>query len=139
MTRNHHTKIKGDIGVLKAQCACAEQGWGVLVPLTEHAHFDFVIYKDNMFKRVQAKYRSKGSNGTLEVQFKSTWSDKSGIHIQKTDKSQLDLYAVYCPETDEVYFFDPNQYKSSITLRVDKPKNGQTKNIKFAKNFLQVP
>ena len=139
MTRNHHTKVKGDIGVLKAQCACAEQGWGILVPLTEHAHFDFVIYKDNEFKRVQAKYRSKSKSGSIEVQFKSTWSDKNKLHIQKVDKSQLDLYAVFCPETNEVYFFDPTQFSGSVTLRVDIPKNGQQKNIKFASNYLQVP
>jgi len=56
--RIHHTKNKGDLGVLKAQADLAEQGYMVLLPLTEHHAFDLAIYKDGVFKRVQVKYRS---------------------------------------------------------------------------------
>ena len=45
----HHTKDKGDLGVLKAQVSLYEQGYSILLPLTEHAPFDLVAYKDNDF------------------------------------------------------------------------------------------
>ena len=42
----HHTKEKGDLGVLKAQLDLFEQGFLILNPVTEHAPFDLVAYKD---------------------------------------------------------------------------------------------
>ena len=42
----HHTKQKGDLGVLKAQLDLFEQGFILLNPMTEHAPFDLVAYKD---------------------------------------------------------------------------------------------
>ena len=33
----HHTKVKGDLGVLKAQVSLYEQGYLILQPVTEHA------------------------------------------------------------------------------------------------------
>ncbi len=50
-----HTKDKGDLGVLKAQVSLYEQGHCILLPLTEHAPFDLLVYKDNDFRRVQVK------------------------------------------------------------------------------------
>ncbi len=38
----HHTKDKGDIGVLKAQADLYQKGWITLNPATEHAPFDLV-------------------------------------------------------------------------------------------------
>jgi hypothetical protein len=54
----HHTKSKGDLGVLKAQVDLYEKGYMILHPQTEHAPFDLVVYKDKNFKRVQVKYRN---------------------------------------------------------------------------------
>ena len=45
----HHTKEKGDLGVLKAQLDMYEQGFTILNPVTEHAPFDLVIYKEKEF------------------------------------------------------------------------------------------
>jgi hypothetical protein len=44
----HHTKVKGDLGVLKAQVSLYEQGYLILQPVTEHAPFDLVAYKDGV-------------------------------------------------------------------------------------------
>jgi hypothetical protein len=67
----HHTKHKGDLGVLKAQVDLYQKGYMILYPQTEHAPFDLVIYKDNQFKRVQVKYRELNSHGVLEVTSRS--------------------------------------------------------------------
>ena len=56
--RIHHTKNKGDLGVLKAQLDLYEKGYLTLIPNTEHSAFDLVAYKDGTFKRVQVKYRA---------------------------------------------------------------------------------
>ena len=135
----HHTKVKGDLGVLKAQVSLYEQGYLLLQPVTEHAPFDLVAYKDGLFKRVQVKYKSLDKTGALTVHFQSSWADKNGTHMKAVDKGQIDLYCIYCPETDECYYLDPKEYDKSVTLRVETPKNNQLTNVKFVTDFRRVP
>ena len=85
--RKHHTKSKGDLGVLKAQVTLFEQGYLSLLPQTEHSEFDLVAYKEGIFKRVQVKYRSVDKKfGTISLHFSSVWSDKNGNHIVPVNK-----------------------------------------------------
>ena len=119
----HHTKVKGDLGVLKAQLSLYEQGYLILQPVTEHAPFDLVAYKDGVFKRIQVKYKSLDKTGALTVHFRSCWTDKNGTHMQAVNKGDVDLYCIYCPETDECYYLNPGDYDKSVTLRVETPKN----------------
>jgi len=135
----HHTKQKGDLGVLKAQVSLYEQGYLILQPVTEHAPFDLVAYKDNAFKRVQVKYKSLDKTGAMTLHFRSCWADKNGTHMQAVDKDQIDLYCIYCPDTDECYFLDPSAFDKSVTLRVEMPKNNQSKHIKFVADYRGVP
>ncbi len=135
---NHHTKNKGDLGVLKAKCDLFEKGYLVLTPETEHAPFDIVAWKDGSFKTIQVKYREV-KNGRLEISFRSSWADKNGIHSVPVNKDLIDLYCVYCPQTDNCYYFNPSEFGSSITLRVEIPKNNQTKGINLASDYREVP
>ncbi|MGB5329769.1 MAG: group I intron-associated PD-(D/E)XK endonuclease, partial [Gammaproteobacteria bacterium] len=112
----HHTKEKGDLGVLKAQLDLFEQGFLILNPVTEHAPFDLVAYKDWQFQRIQVKYKSVDKTGSITVHFRSCWADKNGTHMQQTDKDEIDLYCIYCPDTDACYYLDPKNYNRSVTL-----------------------
>ena len=135
----HHTKVKGDLGVLKAQVSLYEQGYLILQPVTEHAPFDLVAYKDGIFKRVQVKYKSLDKTGALTIHFRSCWADKNGTHMQAVDKSEVGLYCIYCPDTDECYFLDPGDFDKSVTLRVEAPKNNHMLNVNFTSDYLGVP
>lgn len=136
---NHHTKDKGDLGVLKIKCDLCSKGYMILSPETEHAPFDLVAYKNKKFIKIQVKYRAVGKSGTITVSLKTCWNDKKGTHIKKYDLDEIDLVAVFCPDTNECYYFDPKETPENITLRVDSPKNNQQKNISLAKNFLSIP
>ena len=57
----HHTKDKGDLGTAKAHADLVGRGFMVLFPATEHAEFDLVAYRDDVFHRIQVKYRSARS------------------------------------------------------------------------------
>lgn len=135
----HHTKEKGDLGVLKAQVSLYEQGYLILQPVTEHAPFDLVAYKDGIFKRIQVKYKSLDKTGALTVHFRSCWADKNGTHMQAVNKEDIDLYCIYCPETDECYYLNPDEYDKSVTLRVEAPMNNQSKYVNFMADFRRVP
>jgi len=135
----HHTKDKGDLGVLKAQLDMFEQGFVILNPVTEHAPFDLVAYRDGLFKRVQVKYKSVDRTGSITVHFRSCWADKNGTHTRQIDKEEVDLYCIYCPDTDHCYYLDPKEYKNSVTLRVETSKNNQSKNVRMATDYRGVP
>ncbi len=136
---NHHTKNKGDLGVLKAKLDLFEQGYLILNPETEHSPFDLVIYKDGQFKRVQVKYRKLKRNDTIEVTFRSSYAYSGGVVNKAIDKKEIDIYAVYCPETDQCYYIDPVEFNQSVSLRVGTPRNNQSNGVHWADNFRKVP
>lgn len=134
----HHTKDKGDLGTAKAHADLVSQGYVVLFPATEHAAFDVVAYKDSTFHRVQVKYRSTRL-GAISVQFRSVWADRHGTHMKPSDKSEVDVLCIYCPETDACYYLRPSDYRQSVTLRVIGTKNGQVRNVRPAEAFRLFP
>jgi hypothetical protein len=135
----HHTKGKGDLGVLKAQVDLFEQGFIILNPLTEHAAFDIVAYKAQKFHRIQVKYRKLDRTGKLEVKFSTSWADRHGTHTVPIDKDEVDYYCVYCPDTDECYYLTPKEFGSNTCLRVKAPKNNQRKRVRMAADYRRVP
>ena len=136
---SHHTKDSGDLGVLKAQSDLCQQGYMVCLPLSETSPFDLVVYKNGMFKRIQVKFRSLNSRGTLDVKFDSIWSDTHGVHRKRIDKREIDLFCIYCPDTDECYYFDPLKFRRSVTLRVRTSANSQKKGINPVSEYRRVP
>src|SRR5690606_24318577 len=96
-------------------------------------------YKDQQFWRIQVKYRNMNENGTMYVKFQQCYSTKNGVQIQDVDKSQIDLYCIYCPETDLCYYFNPKQFNRSVTIRLKETKNKQKKGVYFAESFLEIP
>ena len=136
--RFHHTKNKGDLGVLKAQLDLYEKGYLILTPNTEHAPFDIVAYKEGKFLRVQVKYRAI-KNETILIKFSTSWADKNGTHIVQYDKNEIDLICVYCPDTDKCYYINPKECNKNIVLRFSPPKSSQKSKINMAEDFLYIP
>jgi len=136
--REHHTKNKGDLGVLKAQLDLYEKGYLILTPHTEHSPFDIVGYKNGKFLRIQVKYRT-AKNNKIEVPFRTCWADKNGTHIQDYDKNEIDLMCVYCPDTDECYYLNPQECNKTFNLRLSAPKNNQKNGIHLAENYKKIP
>lgn len=134
----HHTKDKGDLGTAKAHADLVGHGFMVLFPATEHAEFDLVAYRDGVFHRIQVKYRSSRL-GSLTVAFRSAWADRNGTHMKATEKSEIDVLCIYCPETDCCYYLRPDEHGKSVTLRVAPSKNGQRLGVLPATSFRTFP
>ncbi len=134
----HHTKNKGDLGVAKAFCDLVDKGYIVLFPSTEHAPFDLVAYDGINFKRIQVKFR-RAVNGSISIRLKNWWADKNGSHGKPLDINQVDIFCVYCPDTDLCYYIKPEIINEYFTLRIAPSKNNQSKNINFAEDFVGVP
>jgi hypothetical protein len=136
--RPHHTKDKGDLGVLHAMVDLREKGYILLQPMTEHAPFDLVAYKDERFLRVQVKYRAAVA-GAVTVPFTSSWADRHGTHSVPVDKSSIDVVCIYCPDTRLCYYVDPLAVRRTVVLRVAPARNRQQKGIAWAKDHTQIP
>jgi hypothetical protein len=134
----HHTKTDADLGEYKAIVDLHERGYVVSNPLTEHAPFDLVIWKNGEASTVQVKFRSK-DNGKVNIRFRATQWNTDGSYNREIDKGPIYIYCVYCPEPDECYYFDPDEFGKSATFRIDPPKNGQSEGIHFAENYKRVP
>lgn len=137
----HHTKTKGDLGVLKAQADLCEKGFLVCFPMSEHAPFDLVAYRDRKFKRVQVKSRSLNKNGSLTIRFEHSYSDSKGVHTKRVDLDEIDCYCVWCIDLNRCFYFSSNLAKtrSTLSLRVKPPMNNQSAKIRFADDFQEVP
>jgi hypothetical protein len=136
--RPHHTKNKGDFAVLKSQVDLHSKGYSILTPQSEHEPFDLVAYKEGKFLRVQVKYREV-KNGKITVNFSTSWADKNGAHTQPYDKNEIDLFCIYCPDTDMCYYLNPNRFNKHVCLRVNNPKGHFQKNMNMASDFTEVP
>lgn len=134
----HHTKTKGDLGVIAAEFDLVQRGLHVLIPRTEHAPFDLVAYDGGVFYRIQVKYRA-AVNGRVRCAFKSVWNDRHGTHCVPMDKGSVDVVAIYCPETKLTYFLDPRDFRGSVDLRIEPPKNNQRRGTNLASDFREFP
>jgi hypothetical protein len=134
----HHTKDKGDLAVAQVYADLVGRGAVVLVPMTEHAPFDIVAYLDGSFFRVQVKYR-RAVNGAVRVEFASTWSDRKGVHRRPMPRTEVDVLAIYCPDSEATYYLNPSDHRSSVTLRITSARNGQRRGVLEATRFLAMP
>lgn len=135
---SHHTKEKGDLGVLKAQLDLFEKGWTVCVPLTEHAPFDLMIHKDGVSKTVQVKYVAM-HRGSIQLDLRSCWADKNGVHSKSADKLRVDIACGYCPDTDECYYVDTSSFGDRVSLRIEDSKCRNRELIRWAEDYTEVP
>jgi hypothetical protein len=107
--KDHPTKNKGDLGVLKAQADLCAKGFLVCLPLSEHAPFDLVAYKQGIFRRIQVKARTL-KRGKLDIRFEHSYSDSRGVHTKRVDMNSIDVYCVYCMDNDTCYYFSASDF-----------------------------
>ncbi|WP_369016181.1 group I intron-associated PD-(D/E)XK endonuclease [Armatimonas sp.] len=72
------------------------------------------------------------------MNFRSSYSDKNGVHSVTSDKSEVDLYCIYCPDTNNCYYINPVQFSKSVNLRIQPSKNQQSEGIHLASNFRKI-
>ena len=137
--REHHTKTKGDLGVLKASADLCAKGYLVCMPLSEHTPFDLVVYKNGIFQRVQVKSRRIDHRGGFLIAFRNSYSTSKGVQTKNVDKSEIDLYCVYCIDNDACYYFNPHSFNKSVSFRVKTPKNNQSTGVHLADDYREVP
>ena len=122
MTLSHPTQDKGDAGMAFVIAVLTTHGIKIALPISEHLPFDLIaISNTGELRKVSVKYR-KARDDKVEVLLRSKWSASQGTRQRRWKKGEVDVHAIYCPDTGDCYFVpDKDVRKSTITLRLAPP------------------
>jgi hypothetical protein len=112
-----------------------KHGYRVLTPFGVNHRYDFVLDMGDRFLRVQCK-TGRLRNGAVMYTTHSTRCNTRRVY-QRGYTGQLDLFAVFCPDTGRVYVvpLDQEPTHTEGTLRIDPPADGQSRRIRWAKDY----
>jgi hypothetical protein len=124
-----------DVGQRSEAAILAElvkRGHQVLIPYGINHRYDLVVDIGGRFLRAQCK-TGRLRQGVILFNTVSTRVNTVRTYIAPYDAEQIDLFLIYCPETERVYALDVGEAASSNgRLRVDPAVNGQAKGIRWA-------
>jgi hypothetical protein len=114
--------------------ALVRRGYRVLTPFGTNQRYDLAIDVGDHFLRVQCK-TGRLRRGTIIFAVKSVRSNTRRTYV-RTYENEVDLFLVYCPETDRVYAIPIEDATSSVgALRVAPTANNQAKGIRWASEY----
>lgn len=102
----NNTKATGAVSEAIALARYVELGFNVSQPFGDNARYDLIVDKDGELIRVQVK--TGRSDGTC-ITFPCRSSSAHGGGPRRHYRGQADVFAVYCPETGQVYEVDVEQ------------------------------
>ena len=124
-----------DVGERSEAIILAElvkRGYRVLIPYGTNHRYDLVINVGGRFLRAQCK-TGRLRDGVIRFATASTRANTLRAYTKPYDADQIDLFLIYCPQTDRVYALDVGEAASGYcALRVDPTANGQAKRIRWA-------
>lgn len=104
----HHTKDKGDLGLVMIIADLTKKNYHCFLPIAEHLSTDLIALTDDCKRmiRFQVKYISADERNRVNIQLKNVRYDtvKGKFAAFRTDLSTFDYYAVYCPTTGLCYY-----------------------------------
>lgn len=131
-------KQKGDIGEAKCLAKMIELGIPVCLPFGDNQRYDMVIDVNGELKKIQVKYSSQTENaGSVIFKIVSSTNHTTNKHCDGYE-NDIDAFLLYNAINDEIYYLPIEVVagRTTITLRMEPTKNGQTKNCLFTKDFL---
>lgn len=134
---------KGDLAVGMVIADLLILGYTYSPLISEHLPFDLIAIEqcgEFRTKKIQVRYTSL-KNGVIRVKLANSYSDSNGVYTQTVDRKAFDAYAIYCPDTECIYYIKCSEIsenaKRNYSLRVDEPKL-KNPHIRFAIDFLGI-
>ena len=127
------TKTRGDASEMRVILALAEAGYAVSIPFGENHRYDLIADEGSRLLRVQVKTgRLRG--GVIKYSCSSSHAHRGGY--RRSYFGEIELLAVYCPQTRKVYLLPESQFVATQShMRVHPPKNNIKKGIRWARHF----
>lgn len=115
---NHHTKLKGDIGLTATIYDLTKRGYFVFTSISENCNYDLIAEYEGILYKIQAKYR--GSNNQT-INKTTHWSDKHGSHTKIYTDNAFDFFAVYLADIQKVVYIPFKENLDSFNIRTELP------------------
>ena len=140
MTNSHISLIMNSIEIgnlteLQGITALYALGCDVSIPFGNSQKYDLIMdYKDKLYK-VQVKHANEHED--THFSFRTRWQghNTSGYTQTSYTKNDIDLFATFCK--GQLYLVPVEECSGAEkTIRFVPPKNGQTKGINFAKDYV---
>lgn len=130
-----NNKQIGEIGERIAIGELSKYGLDILLPMSDNLPFDFVVIKDGIFYKCQVKTTNIiNKNNSLRFSLTSNnWYKKIEYQYNSDD-----VDVIICCDMNTIYLFKYIEVcnKKNIYLKLDETKNGQMRNVNFAKDYI---
>ena len=128
------TKQKGNLTELQCLAAFMGQGCGVSIPYGDNSKYDFIADINGQLFKIQVKTSSLKDENAIKFSCRTTHVNCNGVKNERYSEKDVDFFATYWE--DECYIVPVKECSVEKTLRFAPPKNGHTKNISFAQDYL---
>jgi hypothetical protein len=131
-----NSKSKGDVAELYIAAVLIDSGYTISKPLGENQAYDLVVDSGIKLLRLQCKYITLKKNGIIAIAKRTC--DARSVVLTPYSSDNVDAFAVYCPTNKQIYYVRIGEFttNTSISLRIEPPKNKQTYNIRLASDYL---
>jgi len=136
-TIKRNTKRIGDLSEIMVLSALIRAGYYVSIPFGEDHRYDLIAEKDNVPYKVQVKSGRLRKGAILFACY--------SVHVHRGGgmrryAGEIDLFGVYCSDVDRTYLIPLSDTAAfSGSLRIEPPKNGQEKKVRWADRYLLEP
>ena len=132
-----NSKNIGNIGEIKVISKFVELGCPVYLPFGDNEKAELIAEFNGKLNKIQVKTSIKAEDGKMIFSLvSSTLHRKNGVKHIYTEE-EIDYFACYNIARDKIYLIKVKDAPSTgITIRYEKPKNNQTKDIKFEDDYL---
>lgn len=128
-----HSKKKGTIGEAKITAFFLEKEYNVFKEFGDLSRIDLIVEKQGKLKTIQVKTITSKNN----VVYLSNKKDGPN-YSYSYEPENVDIFAVYIFDKDLIFFVSSKElcaFKKSMSFRLEKPKNNQTKKIRYVKDY----
>ena len=131
-----NTKAIGIIGEAKVLCKFVELNIPVYTSFGDNERTDLVAEFNGKLNKIQVKTSIKAENGKMIFDLTSSTAHRSKGVRHKYTSTEIDYFACYNIARDKIFLIPITKAPAtSITIRYEKPKNNQTKEIIFEDEF----
>lgn len=136
-----HTKDKGDIAEIATIFRALKRGWSVSKPVGENQRYDLIIDDGNQLLRVQCK-SAKLKKNIIRASLTRMIRKKDKYQRERYTAKEIDVFSVYCPDTDQCYFIPVGDVscdgvlQTNINLRLEASDRSNQHKPRFADDYV---
>lgn len=128
-----HAKQQGNVGEIKIAADLLSQGYYVFKELGDICKADLIVL-DESYQPIKIQVKAYSTvNGAINIK-----STKAGPNYRfEYEKKHADVYAIYVLDKNIILYLNGEDLirMRHITIRIDSPKNNQTKKVRWGANL----